>query len=347
MLEELDRIDWSRLRHANGPATDAPERVRALASADAEVRREAQDWLRDCPPALAAEMVPFLIEILQAPVFPERWAILDYLGGLAFHGRASSASADARAAATAIEQGMDTYAGLLEDGEQSVRIQTARLLGDIGRTDEDVAARVLARLDHEGDPRVRYELLVCLGDIGTPALLPYLIDEVLLASPDPAARWSAASAVTRLCGHESPSEAVAVLDSVLSRPDCRSEVMAVLGWDVMSLVGVTIDGLERVGRHVAGPIFRRALTSLPAWSGDGLLHRLLADARFDPGAPPTRETLTLDQRDLLEYLVGFPDAAWELPGFSRALRDYGLPATREEIELLVGPLASKPKRKRK
>ena len=32
MLENLDRIDWGKLSHAYGPATDVPDQLLALAS---------------------------------------------------------------------------------------------------------------------------------------------------------------------------------------------------------------------------------------------------------------------------------------------------------------------------
>ena len=41
MLEELDRIDWKKLQHAYGSAKDVPDQIRALASNDDEIRKQA------------------------------------------------------------------------------------------------------------------------------------------------------------------------------------------------------------------------------------------------------------------------------------------------------------------
>jgi hypothetical protein len=73
MLEGLDRIDWSSLTHAHGPATDVPELLRSLLSEDAD------RWMQACAelhetiwyqgtvfPASAAA-IPFLFELLTHP----------------------------------------------------------------------------------------------------------------------------------------------------------------------------------------------------------------------------------------------------------------------------------------
>ena len=41
MLEGLDKIDWSKLTHAYGAASDVPDLLRRLASGDGEERKAA------------------------------------------------------------------------------------------------------------------------------------------------------------------------------------------------------------------------------------------------------------------------------------------------------------------
>src|SRR5690349_20497174 len=71
MLEDLDRVDWSKLRHAYGEASAVPALIRALASPVSEYWEQALDDLRGCilhqgtvyEATLFA--VPFLIELLE------------------------------------------------------------------------------------------------------------------------------------------------------------------------------------------------------------------------------------------------------------------------------------------
>jgi len=70
VLEGLDQIDWARLTHAYGPATDVPDQIRAVHSADPAVRQRA---LHDMHGNIfhqgtrfeaTAYAVPFLLEVV-------------------------------------------------------------------------------------------------------------------------------------------------------------------------------------------------------------------------------------------------------------------------------------------
>jgi hypothetical protein len=73
MLEGLDKIDWSKLSHAYGEATDVPEVLRALTSEDEGERLEAQSklygnlWHQGTVYEASAYAVPFFIELLESP----------------------------------------------------------------------------------------------------------------------------------------------------------------------------------------------------------------------------------------------------------------------------------------
>ena len=89
MLEGLDAIDWSKLRHAYGEATDVPNQIRALLSEDKKVRDDAMDEL--CGNILhqgtvyeaSSYAVPFLQELLRAPDTSDKIAIVVLLTGMA------------------------------------------------------------------------------------------------------------------------------------------------------------------------------------------------------------------------------------------------------------------------
>jgi hypothetical protein len=71
MLEELDRIDWSTVNHAYGPATDIPAMLRTLATGDKEQRKRAlwelhgNIWHQGTIYEATAPAVPFLLELVK------------------------------------------------------------------------------------------------------------------------------------------------------------------------------------------------------------------------------------------------------------------------------------------
>jgi hypothetical protein len=89
MLEGLDRVDWARLTHAYGPASDTPDHIRRLASSRASQRKAARGTLYSTIfhqgtryPATAAA-APFLFELLDDPGTPEKGEIVRLLVHLA------------------------------------------------------------------------------------------------------------------------------------------------------------------------------------------------------------------------------------------------------------------------
>lgn len=89
MLEGLDAIDWNKLQHAYGEAGDVPELIRSLRSTEEQVRENALHhlygniWHQGTVYEATAYAVPFLIELLEAPVTPDYAAILQLLQTLA------------------------------------------------------------------------------------------------------------------------------------------------------------------------------------------------------------------------------------------------------------------------
>lgn len=89
MLDGLDAIDWASLTHAYGEATDIPDLLRALLSADAEVREGAlyalfgNIWHQGTVYPATAAAVPFLYELLTAPETPDKVGVADLLACIA------------------------------------------------------------------------------------------------------------------------------------------------------------------------------------------------------------------------------------------------------------------------
>ena len=89
MLDGLDQVEWSRLRHAFGTAEDVPQLLRALTSPSPDERRAAigdlygNIWHQGTIYEATPYAVPFLIELAASDKTPSRYEILIYLGTLA------------------------------------------------------------------------------------------------------------------------------------------------------------------------------------------------------------------------------------------------------------------------
>jgi hypothetical protein len=89
MLDGLDQVEWSRLKHAYGAAEDVPDLIRALTSRSADERRAAWHelygtlWHQGTIYEATLHAVPFFIELAASDETPDRGEILSYLGALA------------------------------------------------------------------------------------------------------------------------------------------------------------------------------------------------------------------------------------------------------------------------
>jgi hypothetical protein len=89
VLDGLDRVDWARLTHAYGVATDVPDQIRALHSADPAARQQALYDLygnifhQGTRYEATAYAVPFLLEALADPTRDDRAEMLRLLSGIA------------------------------------------------------------------------------------------------------------------------------------------------------------------------------------------------------------------------------------------------------------------------
>ncbi|MDQ7906330.1 HEAT repeat domain-containing protein [Phytohabitans sp. ZYX-F-186] len=89
MLERLDDVDWARITHAYGPATDVPDQITDLRSADPD-RREKARWQlygnifhQGTRYEATAYAVPFLLEILADPDGADKGELVRLLAAIA------------------------------------------------------------------------------------------------------------------------------------------------------------------------------------------------------------------------------------------------------------------------
>src|SRR5690349_3494228 len=91
MLEKLASIEWQKLTHAYGDASDVSDLIRALSSSDTKTREDAiyalngNIWHQGTVYEATSYVVPFLIELLEHDEVQDKNALLELLAALA-HG---------------------------------------------------------------------------------------------------------------------------------------------------------------------------------------------------------------------------------------------------------------------
>jgi hypothetical protein len=176
MLTGVDRVDWSALEHAYGPATDVPRHLRALGSVDSGVREAALDalygnlWHQGTLYPATAAAVPFVLDLVDDDATPERPLLLLFLADV---GRSASFGDDPWYGDTlaALKAGVRLLERRLSSPDEVERISATVALA--WADDGDVLSARLASGD-EGERLVTLYALVAGREAPAPALLqPY------------------------------------------------------------------------------------------------------------------------------------------------------------------------------
>jgi len=193
MLEGLDTVDWTSLRHAYGEAADVPGLLRALLSPDPKVRQEAiyelfgNIWHQGTVYPASAAAVPFLYELLTAPSVQDKSniahllaSIADGVGYLEVHavgdfgeptwrkilgekgktleGELEREAAEINAVRRAASAGLRHLLPYLSDSEPEIRRSVAAALGNYPEHGDWAMPAIEAALATETDEEVREAL---------------------------------------------------------------------------------------------------------------------------------------------------------------------------------------------
>jgi hypothetical protein len=172
LLSAIDKVPWSKLDHAYGPATDVPDLIHALLSPNSQVRSDAwlklhgNIWHQGTIYEATAHTVPIFLELLRQPATPAKHEILVFLA-LLFAGKSywdvhqhlTTSAAEVRtpdfqqrverelswveATKNAVVKGKDSYLELLKRGVEGDKIAAAYLLGLIGDSDFDTLEEII------------------------------------------------------------------------------------------------------------------------------------------------------------------------------------------------------------
>ncbi|WP_430785491.1 HEAT repeat domain-containing protein [Actinoplanes sp. G11-F43] len=230
MLETLSSVSWARLGHAYGSAADVPERIRALCSGDAEVRRAARRSLngtiihQGTRYEATAHAVPFLLELLADPVTPDRAELLELLTPLAIGfdeswlpGRFPVAS----------------YREQASGGEPILRA------APLPSYDDDSVFRYLEQLDDHGRESMFAYIELSAYD-AVRAGVPLFVD--LLAGDDPRLRVAAAYALAWF-----PEETAVSRPALTAAATDPDPVVAATALVALALTADTDPGVLRAG----------------------------------------------------------------------------------------------------
>ncbi len=373
MLEGLDRIDWSSLEHAYGPADDVPGRIRDLASDDATTRDEARSELggniihQGTVYAATSPSVPFLIELLGSPAVQDKAALLVFVAALAcgssyhdahgplyeemgglFKDEMNQPEWDERvreelgwveSARLAVVAGTPVYLKLLDDPDPEIRFSAAYTLAVGSDRAAEIVPRLEERLKIEADDRVKASILLSLGHVGGADVGP-VIERFLDPAQSRVVRVAAAISMARFARERTPEAAVRQLMEAIADPGPIDDVYLQLPWtDEESVVAAVSGALGRLGVLSAGATVPRMLDALDRLRGSDsgsikIVGAILSLVFTERKEPRRASELTEFQRKVLRRLVR-SDPAWVWDDAAWLLSDFGLPDSRGELKAFL------------
>jgi hypothetical protein len=175
MLEDLDTINWDGLGGAYGPAGDAAEILRGLASPDEGVAGEALDqffssiWHQGTVYPVTAVAVPFIVDLAAGRAVHHRDALCFALG--AFGDSNMSDGSALPAVREVLRVHSDSLLPLLEDPEEAVREAATYAVAHSGGGDK-AASALAARREVEEAPQVQAGIVLSLCAVKPAVGLP-------------------------------------------------------------------------------------------------------------------------------------------------------------------------------
>jgi hypothetical protein len=357
MLDDLDKVNWKRLRHAFGPADEVPELLRQLTADDERERDLAALELYGClwhdggTFEVTPHTIPFLVELLDPAAGADRAWILSFLAHIA-NGRApledrrevfGEAFAGTRPRADydhATEQfNAESHAMILKalprvkkamsDDDPDVRAAAAYLLATFPESADDTAVLADGQLGDD-DPLVR---------AGAGLALTYLLrggersaERVRAAfetEDHPFPKWVFAWLWTMLAGEEISGQARTELWRVVTDPSPVEDDWARSPWSLIDCASMTCDacrGLDLEHDMVSAHRLLKALDHADTYSS-----LVVADALLQATKVNGCSDWTDPQRAVLRAIAD-SDRVWSFNLNARQLMErYDLPLERDEL----------------
>jgi hypothetical protein len=354
MLNGLDQIVWAEVQGAYGAATEMPELLRRLLSADSRERLSAFEQLEDIinhqggitPAALVT--APFLVEIATAPTAPDRGSLVRLLADLSVGGsheryvangllpllRDDPALAPIR---TSVLGALDAWISLLGASAPELRAPAAVLLAmlpEAGSRSRDALRRVV---DQDRNDKARASAVLAL------ALLAHEVPD-----EGDGQRFRQLQAKAKGLTHTAAGLALAIVDPDPLPDELRVDLLGVVTKRARPVAGFPwfagrMDELTAIllmgaaVQHHNVDLLRSLLDEMRGSPLQRMLAPALVDVAFaDDGGHPADLRLATElsptQRDVLEQLVkrDLHSSAED------ALRVHGLVCGRPDLERFLG-----------
>jgi hypothetical protein len=361
---DLDNVPWSKLRHAYGPATDVPDQLRAIRSADKATRDAAfyelfgNIWHQHTIYEATPHAVPYLLSVLERDDYPDLASLLALLQCLATGGARTaegpnetpidneSASARANAPPWAkatrelTRRGIPRYIELLGHAEPLTRSYASSALGAFPEDAQQIVPELERRLQVERDPDVRPNLVLAIATLlRDDAGLARILKALLSVDEAPATALVTSTLLAPLDPSAIPPSAVNLLIEALLHPMSR----IVPKEDPVWYVFIWPDSITRAIRSLGPDVEEHAMTALISNTvADPTISLLRLDALIDLAFPDREssgrvrlgERLTAWQTRTLQILVDHGDL-WPPADEGPQLLRYGLPTRRPELRRLI------------
>jgi len=171
MFEGLDDIDWASFGthiQISRKAADIPQFFRDLLSDDEDDRFWAilslfgEGQYHGCLDTATPYIIPFVLEVLNNPTFPDREGILYALSAVGDHMLWVKTIYDMRLSVSvydALAAGLSIYLGLLQDEDNTVRRECAHFLRYMQDEGTKVVDALMARYKPEPHAEIRAEIV--------------------------------------------------------------------------------------------------------------------------------------------------------------------------------------------
>ncbi|KAB2350781.1 PBS lyase [Actinomadura rudentiformis] len=240
MFNELDEVDWASMKHAYGPATDVPDLLRGLLSADAAEREIALDGMYGAVHhqgdvyACTLAAIPFLLEAVADARVHDRGRILGLLASIGGAGGEEDDADDHdedeedgedaewarnhRMAHEAVSLSKPLFLSLLTDPDTAVRNGAFRALTACREHADEIVPALQHHFAAETDPQNRLDLVDAIGALGKGTAGAWLA-AVAAEHADPAVRLAAFVQVARVAPEALPggivSTALGLMDETV------------------------------------------------------------------------------------------------------------------------------------
>jgi hypothetical protein len=331
MLETLDSIPWNELGHAYGEATDVPDLIRALASPEPEVVKNAIGRLwytvihQGTVYSSTAYVVPFFCELLEAPDVQNKTELLNYLAtiarGASYHNvhvrekerretpemqkEIAKELSWVQAASDAVSDDFAIYLRLLQSPDAKLRASAAHVHCRCQSHTLEVIPAMKQHFFAEKTVLVRASLLLSLGSLlEKDREAMFFFESVLQSTEDPLVQIAAAMGCAFAMKEQTGQKMLEVLVKGYELPSTVKEQFGELPFADVDFDASVSTALHAIGLSISSwvlPTLTRAIRRSNSWSGLTLVPNNLYLAFGDQKIPRTTTIADLSdlQRDVL------------------------------------------------